>query len=693
MKILDIFSLFRQGKKAFGDGLTWTQITGGPDVVERNLLANNKEWVFIATDRNAQAVSNVRFRVMRYQNNSDDQEVFDGPFVDFMENPALGFTFKQFVYLHTAYKELTGNALWEVDGKVLKPLIPTSCSPVVKNGELLGIRYTGEGTERVINISRVLHDRYVDPAKPYWGVGKLSKIASWVDTQSYTNEFLRKFFINGAQFGGFIETDEDNEERIKLIKLGLFNDHVGVANSHKWGVLPRGAKASQATSKISDMEMGATDDRFRDKILATFGVPKNLLGLTAGENRATVEGTEYTYSKYVVKPIVQDFVEFLNKNIAARLDPTGRYYFDFEEFVPVNMDIEIRARQAALNNQAYKTVNEVRAEAGLPPVPGGDAIYGAPFQVPLGSPAPQIAPTAPTDGDLTDEPDEPKKAMPRAVRDDLRTKRAVSTVIKAVEEVLSEPQMIDAVAHKNFVARVEAHEKQIAEKVRSFNNEQARKVTLDLTSMTKAVAKGDVFDMEEEVGAMINVVAPLLRSLMLEQAIEEYVTQGYAGEFDPQAAGISRAVELAAKRLAKSYNDTTAELIKSTLNEGVTNGEDISQLTERIASVYEYSDTVRAELVARTETVYIANEGSKEAYRQSGVVKSMRWYTAEDEMVCEFCGPMNGRIVGINEAFFKKGEAIPGSDGSSMSTDYRAIDVPPLHPNCRCFIRPEQIEV
>jgi hypothetical protein len=47
-----------------------------------------------------------------------------------------------------------------------------------------------------------------------------------------------------------------------------------------------------------------------------------------------------------------------------------------------------------------------------------------------------------------------------------------------------------------------------------------------------------------------------------------------------------------------------------------------------------------------------------------------RWSTAHDERVCQICGPMNGRTVGMNEDF-----TLPS--GARVRT-------PPAHPNCRC---------
>lgn len=657
----------------------WTPIYPN-EVVERHLLESNKEWVFISVDKVAQAVTAVRFKVMRFARSGDDQEVFDGPMVDFLEGPAPDFTGKGFIYLNTAYKELTGNAFWEIEkGKTLRPLIPSNIRPVVEGGKVVGFKYHENGKERTIPLKSVLHDRYIDPRKPYWGVGRLEKIARWVDTSSYANEFLRMFFSQGAHFGGFIETEEESEDRIKLIKLGLANEHVGVQNAHKWAVLPKGSKATKAVATMSEMQFKELDDQYRDKILSAFGVPKTLVGFTTEVNRASAEASEYIFAKYTVKPVVDDFIEFLNTKIAPLFDQTGQLYFAYDDFIPENVEAKLKERELALNKQPYKTVNEVRAEEGLPPVPNGDTIYSTPGME-LGEKPPQPLPM-PT-----------PKAAPRRFREFERKERFVDELAAKVAEVASQHIDPDEQAHKDFVSRVGDHEKMLADKVRDFNNRQERTVMERLARITKAVAKSDVFDAEEEVGILVDFVTPLLKGLIVEQALEEYAAQGFEGAFDTEQASINKIVELAAKRLARSYNDTTADLLKKALNEGIQAGEALSQLAERVRSVYAYSDQHRAETVARTESFYIANEGSREAYRQSGVVTSVRWYTAEDERVCPYCGPLNGKVIGVNEVFYNKGDEIE-ADGKPLKLDYRAIDVPPLHTNCRCFIRPESIEL
>jgi hypothetical protein len=54
---------------------------------------------------------------------------------------------------------------------------------------------------------------------------------------------------------------------------------------------------------------------------------------------------------------------------------------------------------------------------------------------------------------------------------------------------------------------------------------------------------------------------------------------------------------------------------------------------------------------------------------------------------------MDGQVVEVDKVFFNKGDTVEGSDGKSMVVDYRAIDVPPLHTNCRCQIKSDTIEI
>ena len=87
----------------------------------------------------------------------------------------------------------------------------------------------------------------------------------------------------------------------------------------------------------------------------------------------------------------------------------------------------------------------------------------------------------------------------------------------------------------------------------------------------------------------------------------------------------------------------------------------------------------RALNIARTETLRAANEGQNLLWQQGieeGLILPERtfreWIVTPDDRLCEFCEEMDGQQVGMNEPF--------------VSPAFGAVDVPPLHPGCRCTV-------
>ena len=66
------------------------------------------------------------------------------------------------------------------------------------------------------------------------------------------------------------------------------------------------------------------------------------------------------------------------------------------------------------------------------------------------------------------------------------------------------------------------------------------------------------------------------------------------------------------------------------------------------------------------------------------------WYTAKDGEVCEFCQEQDGKIIPVDNNFYNQGDTVSAGD-NSMTLDYGDVEAPPLHVNCRCYIRPEDV--
>jgi hypothetical protein len=104
-------------------------------------------------------------------------------------------------------------------------------------------------------------------------------------------------------------------------------------------------------------------------------------------------------------------------------------------------------------------------------------------------------------------------------------------------------------------------------------------------------------------------------------------------------------------KMAKSYNETTLDQLKDQLTAKLTQegGTNLRELTDTADGVYSFADERRAGLIAKTESFRAANWANREAWAQSGDVKTLIWYSAEDDHVCPDCQELDDTEVGIED--------------------------------------------
>ena len=95
---------------------------------------------------------------------------------------------------------------------------------------------------------------------------------------------------------------------------------------------------------------------------------------------------------------------------------------------------------------------------------------------------------------------------------------------------------------------------------------------------------------------------------------------------------------------------------------------------------------VRADMLARTMTIWAYGEGAVGVYEQEGVQYG-EWMATLDEVTGEWDQAMHGKIVALRENFARAGETFIESSGSIVTSKFD-VTHPPLHPNCRCTILP-----
>lgn len=124
--------------------------------------------------------------------------------------------------------------------------------------------------------------------------------------------------------------------------------------------------------------------------------------------------------------------------------------------------------------------------------------------------------------------------------------------------------------------------------------------------------------------------------------------------------------------LVRGINETSRRMLQSAINIYYRDAMNMGELTNMLVGSF---GPVRAEMIAVTEVTRASTNGERalsDELANQGIHMVEVWRTNNDELVCEICGPRNGKPVG---------------DG------WVRDDGPPAHPRCRCWVDHEFAKV
>jgi HK97 family phage portal protein len=710
-KVFDLFKKKSSGENAFffdAIGSLYSYYPGKKVSVDRAMAVYNG-WVYACIRAIAEGIASIDFRLISIGKDGTEQEIFDHELLDILNAPNPYQTGYELKYKIAAHLEQTGNAYLFLDGVKNQNQKPTGIyilNPkyvkVEISGNNLVYKYSRGGETKTYEPFEIIHIKYPDPDDDLYGIGTVQAIAQWIDADTYATEYNRSFFENSARPDSILKSESAvSPEQLKILKKSFEELYGGVKKAHKVIALPKGTDFQPINWNFKDMDFQNLQVMMRDKILAGFRVPKTILGTAESDtNRATAETAKYVFAERTLKPKMSLITISLNEFLVPRYGEN--IYLDFKDPVPENEELERQKKQAALGNAPWMSVNEVRELEGLPPIEGGDYVM-SPFNLTaLGKPIEKKQNYGVRAKIQTRYAINNKKREKMISEIKEKTEKEIKELLEKIEKEakvenadmpkditkLSDEEFEEKV-YKRFFVRVSEYEKKLKEKIREHNKQEKEKVVANLGKITKDINPNDLLDKDEQVQIIIDLVKPIQNDLFVNEAREAANLIGVGGFIlTPE---IQRAIDDSVKLLANTYEETTLELLKVKLSEGIERGLGIDELASIVKEIYDFSDEVRAETVARTEVFRIANSANHEVWKQSGVVKTIKWYTAVDERVCPFCSQLHGKTISVEETFFEKGDEVEGTDGTRMTLDYTDVAYPPLHPSCRCYIRPEEL--
>jgi HK97 family phage portal protein len=646
--------------------------------------------------------------------------------------------------MYVAYMCLLGEAAWAFirKGKLIEqiwPLRPDWISVIPSKDRFIDhYEYKPGGSDFKsvrIEVQDLLFFKDFSPTNPYRGYGAVRAGAMPMDIDQFSSEWNRNFFFNSALPYLFLMTDKnvDQATATRLLE-GFYQKFGGTANAHKVALLTGGEwNIQEIGGKMHEMDFLETKKYIRDEILATFGVSKANIGVVEDVNRANQEATDARLMKSVVKPMLTTFVQYLTEFYLPNFDTSGALFFDFEDPVPEDVDMKLRIYESGLK-YGWLTPNEVRDEEGYEPLEGGDTIY-LPFGMkPAIGEVPEEEPSQPQEPRLDEEgnpipevpqqrfakmqgktpvkklklsvgapPKKPleviKDGIKQTIKHDLVKLVGALMKDKEYEEVQTEEekQVLKEAKWKQLVARTDVWEDALRIQLIHLAEEQHRLILDELSKYSqpkslklahqKMTGQDFVYSSRSENQRWYKDIEPYLERIVKAQGDQVLYDYGLMRNFNMEAQEVVSYLENLGYSFIKEVNSTTRSDVIATLSEGLRKGEGINELRDRVAAVYTDFMEVRAAMISRTEVLRAANFSANEAYRQSGIVVSKEWLTAADERTCPYCAEMDGKVVGVEEVFFDKGDTFETS-GGKMDIKVSSVQYPPLHPRCRCTIVP-----
>ena len=215
-------------------------------------------------------------------------------------------------------------------------------------------------------------------------------------------------------------------------------------------------------------------------------------------------------------------------------------------------------------------------------------------------------------------------------------------------------------------------ERRLERNVRKFLSEQFDRVIDEIKkkdAIGRDVSEKSIFQpsfWDQEHDKMWDALAGDFVGILMHGIDEGIISLGsFGGAINPDM--INQAIIDYATRYKNEWmykmTDTARQAVQKAMINWLQSNEGLDTLIKLLEPTF---GKVRAARIAATEVTRLRAKANQLTWQESGVVRQFRWSTANDDLVCQICGPREGMLF-------------PLADMTSML---------PAHVNCRCVGRP-----
>lgn len=673
-------------------------------------------WVYANVSAIAEEVSKIELELYQVRFEAGQvvyDRILEHPVLDLLDKFNTVNTASEAFYVTSADLDLVGDAFYLKD----KPVQPTELYLLDPTKVTVEPRKDGFGVEKYIykrvvdgkqeeityRPDQILPIKTPNPENPLRGKSTVAAAAISIDTANLAQEFLKKFFQNGAIVNFALTTDQRiSPDDIRRIQQQLKREYGGVMNAFKALILGGGYKVEQIQHTNKEMQILDLETAMRDKIMAMFKNTKTSLGIVEDVNRANAEASLASWKQSVIKPRMMRIADALNEYLVP--DYGDNLILGFKDPVPEDREGKITEATALVNKVI--TVNEARTNLGYEPIPDPN------FDTLISETERMEQEKEQFEAQRQDNKDKDKQkpkalemvslerhlrrqgvfkryesyqALYKSAHDlaarlvQMKRKKPPKKPYRAVKRTYESYSDEQAMAYwRKQVGQAELVEQQFSKRLDSYLEGIENKAVAVLhENATKAgnpkirIVKATFIDDQAEVQTALDLFTPLLNEIAELSGVDAYEFLRLSAIYVPSRK-MEEQIRNAVKEMANSVIGTDDQKLQMILSEGLDKGQSIAEIERRIRAEFSEFRRNQSLKIARTETLRASNAGALDAYRESGVVSRAQWLTAPD--CIDDCLAYNGKMVALGRSFF--------------DADYGSGTQPPLHPNCRCTLIP-----
>ena len=530
--------------------------------------------------------------------------------------------------------------------------------------------FPNNGSESIwFDPDEVIWMRFPNPLDEFSGLSPLAAARMAADLASGAAKSNLYLFQQGYQAGGIIMPPKGGTltpEQAKELEASIDKRFKGVDKAHRWGVLRFETEMKSLHVTPRDAEFLGSLKWSLEEVARAYKIPLDMIG--GQRTYENVQAAERAFWYRTMEPESRFITSELVEQLLPMFKGIGGPGVDLIEFdlskVPILQDAESEKwkRSEGQIKIGAITINQWRKETGQESVVWGD-VWWAPVtvmpvesdQVPSetvpsvsvageGGSSSEGVPSTPVSGTTSEEAG---RLVARAMFGKPNNARMVELNGEEHQRLWRRferfSKMWEKKVGKDVAAMFERQRESVIARLKSDNGLAAQNAAQRIERITNRPGNGKLkvlatrtvedvvkkpFDKPEWVKKFRVMMRALLVDLVEEAGGDALEALGLTIGFVVKQPLVQRFIERQAQRFAVEVNDTTWEMLKESLSEGLGAGEEMPKLLERVGEVMGERIRSSEEVIARTEVNRAANGGTLEAWRQSEVVEKKGWLSA-----------------------------------------------------------------